>query len=121
MSLPLIHNIGHLHHLGHRSHSIYNFNFNFNQLNRSIKCVPALTYSNFGLYKTQARDLDVAYFRDTKSASPTKVANSLLTLELSGESKVRHDEEWGHQKIPRNEDDFLDMLTEQKIKIVMNR
>ncbi|PPQ79425.1 hypothetical protein CVT25_002695 [Psilocybe cyanescens] len=63
-------------------------------------------------------DQDVAYFRDAKSSSPTKVVNSLLTLKLDDANKViSHNEEWNHQKTTTSEDGFLGMINEQRKKL----
>ncbi|KAF8167353.1 hypothetical protein B0H34DRAFT_681547 [Crassisporium funariophilum] len=63
-------------------------------------------------------DQDVAYFRDPKSSSPTKVMNSLLTLQMNEANKVvRHNEEWNHQKTTTSEDGFFGMLNEQRKKV----
>ncbi|KAI0294925.1 hypothetical protein BC826DRAFT_1009392 [Russula brevipes] len=44
-------------------------------------------------------DLDVAYFRDAHTASPFKVVNLLVTLQLDDASQVtRHTEEWDHKR-----------------------
>ncbi|KAH9486243.1 hypothetical protein JR316_0000307 [Psilocybe cubensis] len=63
-------------------------------------------------------DQDVAYYRDAKSTSPTKVVNSLLTLKLDNFNKViSHNEEWNHQKTTTGEDGFLGMINEQRKKL----
>ncbi|KAG2155492.1 hypothetical protein DEU56DRAFT_767689 [Suillus clintonianus] len=61
-------------------------------------------------------DQDVAYYRDAFS-SPTKTMNSLLTLELDNEGKLRrHIEEWDHEKSSTSQDGFLGMINEHRKK-----
>ncbi|TFL03658.1 hypothetical protein BDV98DRAFT_564588 [Pterulicium gracile] len=63
-------------------------------------------------------DQDIGYFRDPKADSPTKVVNSLLTIETNAEHKVtRHTEEWNHKKETTSDDGFLGMLNEQRKKL----
>ncbi|KAE9409114.1 hypothetical protein BT96DRAFT_807017 [Gymnopus androsaceus JB14] len=63
-------------------------------------------------------DQDVAYFRDSKSASPTKSINSLLTLQLDDTHKITsHIEEWNHSKSTTGEDGFLGTLNEHRKKM----
>ncbi|KAG0700676.1 hypothetical protein DFH29DRAFT_930920 [Suillus ampliporus] len=60
-------------------------------------------------------DQDVAYYRSAFSSSPTKTMNSLLTLELDNDGKVkRHTEEWDHEKTSTSEDGFLGMINEHR-------
>ncbi|RDX51918.1 hypothetical protein OH76DRAFT_1345888 [Lentinus brumalis] len=61
-------------------------------------------------------DQDVAYYRDPKG-EPTKIVNSLLTLETNGMHQVvRHTEEWDHRRETSREDGFFGMLNEQRKK-----
>ncbi|KAI0718935.1 hypothetical protein C8T65DRAFT_569813 [Cerioporus squamosus] len=61
-------------------------------------------------------DQDVAYYRDPKG-EPTKVVNSLLTLETNDKHQViRHTEEWDHRRETNREDGFFGMLNEQRKK-----
>jgi hypothetical protein len=60
-------------------------------------------------------DQDVAYFRDAKAASPFKVVNSLLTLQLNDANQItRHTEEWDHDRETTPDDGFLGMLKEHR-------
>ncbi|KAI0275130.1 hypothetical protein BC834DRAFT_921277 [Gloeopeniophorella convolvens] len=55
---------------------------------------------------------------DQDSASPFKVVNSLLTLELDDAHQVtRHTEEWNHQRETTADDGFLGMLNEQRKRL----
>ncbi|RPD65084.1 hypothetical protein L227DRAFT_571523 [Lentinus tigrinus ALCF2SS1-6] len=61
-------------------------------------------------------DQDVAYYRDPKG-EPTKIVNSLLTLETNDKHQiVRHTEEWDHRRETDREDGFFGMLNEQRKK-----
>ncbi|KAF8274031.1 hypothetical protein EI94DRAFT_1714571 [Lactarius quietus] len=63
-------------------------------------------------------DLDVAYFRNAQAASPFKVVNSLLTLQLDDTHLViRHTEEWNHKCETTADDGFLGMLNEHRKKM----
>ncbi|KAI0003745.1 hypothetical protein BJV74DRAFT_764016 [Russula compacta] len=60
-------------------------------------------------------DQDVAYFRDPQAASPFKVVNSLLTLQLDDANQIiRHTEEWDHNRETTADDGFLGMLNEHR-------
>jgi len=60
-------------------------------------------------------DQDVAYFRDAKAASPFKVINSLITLQLNDANQItRHTEEWDHSCETNADDGFLGMLSEHR-------
>ncbi|KAG1754963.1 uncharacterized protein EDB91DRAFT_262779 [Suillus paluster] len=62
-------------------------------------------------------DQDVAYYRSAFS-SPTKTMNSLLTLELDDEGKLRrHTEEWDHERTSISDDGFLGMINEHRKKL----
>ncbi|KAI0257072.1 hypothetical protein BJV78DRAFT_1272199 [Lactifluus subvellereus] len=63
-------------------------------------------------------DQDVAYFRNAETASPFKVVNSLLTLQLDDAHQVtRHTEEWDHRRETTADDGFLGMLNEHRKKM----
>ncbi|KAG1757246.1 hypothetical protein EDB19DRAFT_1656501 [Suillus lakei] len=63
-------------------------------------------------------DQDVSYYRDAFSSSPTKTMNSLLTLELDNEGRLRrHTEEWDHEKSSTSQDGFLGMINEHRKKL----
>jgi len=63
-------------------------------------------------------DQDVAYYHDPKANAPTKLMNSLLTIETNTAHKVtRHTEEWNHNKSSTGEDGFLGMLNEERKKL----
>jgi len=60
-------------------------------------------------------DQDVAFFRDAKAASPFKVVNALLTLQLNDANQItRHTEEWDHNRETTADDGFLGMLNEHR-------
>jgi len=57
-------------------------------------------------------DQDVAYYRDP-SKEPTKVVNSLLTIERNEAGAItKHTEEWDHRKETTSDDGFLGSLNE---------
>ncbi|EIN13879.1 hypothetical protein PUNSTDRAFT_56402 [Punctularia strigosozonata HHB-11173 SS5] len=60
-------------------------------------------------------DQDVAYYRNPDK-EPTKVVNSLLTLETSSGLVTRHTEEWDHRHEPASGDGFFGFLNEQRKK-----
>ncbi|KAF8921933.1 hypothetical protein CPB85DRAFT_1265180 [Mucidula mucida] len=63
-------------------------------------------------------DQDVAYYRNASNSSPTKVVNSLLTLDLDSNHKVTfHTEEWDHEKSSTSDDGFFGMLNEYRKKL----
>ncbi|KAF9041834.1 hypothetical protein BDZ89DRAFT_1060201 [Hymenopellis radicata] len=67
---------------------------------------------------TMLIDQDVAYYWNASSSSPTKVVNSLLTLDLDSNYKVtRHTEEWDHEKSSTSDDGFFGMLNEYRKKL----
>lgn len=60
-------------------------------------------------------DQDVAFFRDAKAASPFKVVNALITLQLNDANQItRHTEEWDHSRETTADDGFLGMLNEHR-------
>ncbi|KNZ80647.1 hypothetical protein J132_04890 [Termitomyces sp. J132] len=63
-------------------------------------------------------DQDVAYFRDTKASSPTKILNSLLAIKLNDSNLVTsHEEQWNHEKSSTGEDGFLGFLNEHRKRL----
>lgn len=63
-------------------------------------------------------DQDIAYFRNAQAASPFKVVNSLLTLQLDDTHQVIcHTEEWNHNCEATADDGFLGMLNEHRKKM----
>ncbi|KAK7695038.1 hypothetical protein QCA50_002226 [Cerrena zonata] len=96
------------------------------QFNGLAKLFPRAEIPRFRLLENPASvpksiiliDQDVAYFRDPKASSPTKIVNSLLTLETNNSHKVtRHTEEWDHKRETDSSDGFFGMLNEQRKKI----
>jgi len=63
-------------------------------------------------------DLDVAYFRDAQTASPFKVINLLVTLQLDDANQVtRHTEEWDHKRETTADDGFWGVLNERRKRV----
>ncbi|GBE77561.1 hypothetical protein BKA93DRAFT_817315 [Sparassis latifolia] len=96
------------------------------QFNGLVKLFPRADIPSFRILEnppslsksTVLIDQDVAYYRDPNAKSPTKVVNSLLTLQTNDEHKVtRHTEEWDHKRETTRDDGFLGMLNEQRKKI----
>jgi len=96
------------------------------QFNGLVKLFPRADLPSFRILEnppsvpktTILIDQDVAYYRDPNSSSPTKVVNSLLTIETNSSHQVtRHTEEWDHKRETTGQDGFIGMLNEQRKKI----
>jgi len=60
---------------------------------------------------------DVAYFLKADAKEPTKVVNSLLTLQRDSQGKVTsHTEEWDHKPEQTSQDGFFGMISEMRKK-----